>query len=298
MEHRGYYLEKVYFILTCGEVFLPFEESIGELHKMGIAVEVLLAEEAFEEDKLILGPGVEQTLQALYVTDHGAVAKALQEAKRAVLGYRHSQNMSEGFAGIQYVLESPEGTPAEYFERVFRRYAGLPWSILETERCYVRESCEEDVEAFYRIYKEPEVTRYTEGLYEHAVSERAYIREYIEKVYAYFEFGIWTVVLKESGEIMGRAGLSVREGFEVPELGYVFGLSWQGKGLAREVCEGIIKYAKEELEMTQLQVLIQTGNEASIGLAKRLGFCMTEKIDIEGKEHVILILDMSKAPAP
>ena len=177
MEHRGYYLEKVYFILTCGEVFLPFEESIRELQMAGISVEVFLAEEVWEEEKRMLELDGEQPMQALYVTDHGAIAKALLEVQRAVLGYRHSQDMSEGYAGIQYVLESPEGTPAEYFERVFRRYAGLPWSILETEHCYVRESCEEDVEAFYRIYKEPEVTRYTEGLYEHAVSERAYIRE-------------------------------------------------------------------------------------------------------------------------
>lgn len=292
MEHRGYYLEKVYFILTCGEVFLPFEESIGELHKSGIAVEVLLAEEVLEEDKLIPGPGVEQTKQALYVTDHEAIAKALLEAKMAVLGYRHSQNMSEGFAGIQYILESPEGIPAEYFERVFRRYAGLPWSILETKHCYVRESCEADVEAFYGLYREPEVTRYTEGLYEHAVSERAYIREYIEKVYAYFEFGIWTVVLKKSGEIIGRAGISVREGFAEPELGYVFGVPWQGKGLAKEVCEGILKYAKEELEMTHLQVLIQEGNEASVGLAYRLGFVKKEELEVEGKLHIRMLLEM------
>lgn len=292
MEHRGYYLEKVYFILTCGEVFLPFEESIRELQKVGISVEVLLAEEVWDGEKLMLGLGVEHTMQTLYVTDHGAVAKVLLEAKRAVLGYRHSQNASEGFVGIKYILEAPEGTPAEYFERVFRRYAGLPWSILETEHCYLRESCEEDVEAFYRIYKEPEVTRYTEGLYEHAVSERAYIREYIEKVYAYYEFGIWTVVLKESGEIIGRAGLSVREGFEVPELGYVFGLAWQGKGLAKEVCEGILKYAKEELEITQLQVLIQVGNEASVGLAHRLGFAKVEELEVEGKLHIRMLLEL------
>ena len=40
MEHRGYYLEKVYFILTCGEVFVPFEESIRELQKAGISVDI------------------------------------------------------------------------------------------------------------------------------------------------------------------------------------------------------------------------------------------------------------------
>ena len=290
MKHRGYYLEKVFFILTGGEVFLPFEETIRELHKTGIAVEVLLAEEVWDGETLLPGFCGEQSLQALYVTDHGAIAKALLEAEKAVLGYRHSKNMSEGFSGISYILEAPEGTPAEYFERVFRRYAGLPWSILETQRCYVRESCEEDVEAFYTIYKAPEVTRYTEGLYEHAVSERAYIREYIEKVYTYFEFGIWTVVLKDSDEIIGRAGLSVREGFEVPELGYVFGVPWQGKGLAKEVCEGILKYAKEELEIAQLQVLIQEGNKASIGLARKLGFMKKEVLIIEGMTHIRMLL--------
>ena len=207
-----------------------------------------------------------------------------------VLGYRHTQNETEGFAGIKYILESPEGTPAEYFERVFRRYVGLPWSILETERLYVRESCEADVEAFYEIYKAPEVTRYTEGLFEHAVSERAYIREYIEKVYAFFEFGVWTVILKESGEVIGRAGISVREGYDIPELGYVFGVPWQGKGLAKEVCEGILKYAKEELEIMRLQVLIQEGNEASIRLAQKLGFEKAEVLEIEGKQHIRMLL--------
>ncbi len=289
MEHRGYYLQKVYFILTCGEVFLPFEESIGELQKAGISVEVLLAEEVWDGEMFHTKPCENHPTQALYVTDHGAIAKVLSEEGRAVLGYRHHQNAAEGFEGIKYILESPEGTPAEYFERVFRRYAGLPWSILETERCYVRESCEEDVEAFYTIYNDPEVTRYTEGLYEHALSERAYIREYIEKVYSYFEFGIWTVVLKESGEIIGRAGLSVREGFVEPELGYVFGVLWQGKGLAKEVCEGILKYAQEELEMTKLQVLIQPGNEASVKLAQRLGFQKIDEVETEGKLHTRML---------
>ncbi len=292
MEHRGYYLEKVFFILTGAEAFMPFEETLGMLQKVGVSVEVLLAEEVWDGEALQLELYGEQQTQVLYVTDHSGLAKALLESEGAVLGYRHSQNASEGFAGIKYILEAPEGTPAEYFERVFRRYAGLPWSILETEHCYVRESCEEDVEAFYTIYKEPEVTRYTEGLYEHAVSERAYIREYIEKVYAYFEFGIWTVVLKESGEIIGRAGLSVREGFDEPELGYVFGMPWHGKGLAKEVCEGILKYAKEELEMTKLQVLIQVGNEASVGLAHRLGFMKVEETEVEGKLHIRMLLEV------
>lgn len=297
MKHRGYYLQKVFFILSCAEVFLPFGDSIEQMQKAGISVEVMLAEEflngggpkqADEED--VKDCSGEETAQVLYVTDCERIAGELRNNQKAVLGYRHEKNAEESFRGISYLLESPEGTPTEYFERVFRRYAGLPWSILETEHCYVRESTEEDVEAFYELYREPAVTRYTEGLFEHAVSERAYIREYIEKVYAYFEFGIWTVILKESGEIIGRAGINMREGFEVPELGYVFGLPWQGRGLAKEVCEGILKYAGEELEITQLQVLIQEGNTASIRLAGKLGFEKQEELIIEGKLHIRMLL--------
>lgn len=304
MKHRGFYLKKVYFILTCADVFLPFEESIIELQKAGVSVEVMPAEEVmtcersidfvkcqgdnFLRKDLPVGEAA-QKLQVLYVTDYKEVAEKLLGEGLAVLGYRHEQNVIVDFMGVKYILEAPEGTPAEYFERVFRRYAGLPWSILVTERCYVRESTEEDVEAFYEIYKAPEVTRYTEGLFEYAVSERAYIREYIEKVYKYFEFGVWTVILKESGEIIGRAGISIREGYDIPELGYVFGLPWQGKGLAGEVCEGILKYAKEELEITSLQVLIQEGNAASIGLAEKLGFQRKDRLEIDGKEHVLMV---------
>lgn len=310
-------MQKVFFILTGAEAFLPFGETLEQLQESGIAVEVLLEEEfwdreiqaeVFTEDlhkevhpisqkkqrsqKELPNTGKvkEECVQVLWVTDSFPVAHKLRERSLAVLGYRHSANREEGFGGIQYILEEPEGTPTEYFERVFRRYTGLPWSILETEHCFLRESTEEDVEAFYELYREPEVTRYTEGLYEHATSERAYIREYIEKVYAYFEFGIWTVILKESGEIIGRAGISTREGFEVPELGYVFGRPWHGKGLAKEVCEGILKYAREELEIAQLQVLIQEGNAASIRLAGRLGFEKQEELIIEGKLHIRMLL--------
>ena len=71
----------------------------------------------------------------------------------------------------------------------------------------------EDVEDFYRIYADPSITRFMEGLYPDVEQEKEYVREYIEKVYTFFEFGVWTVVEKESGSVIGRAGFSYREGF-------------------------------------------------------------------------------------
>lgn len=156
-------------------------------------------------------------------------------------------------------------------------------------KVFLRETVPEDVEAFYEIYSAPEMTRYTEDLYESKISERAYIREYVEKVYHYFEFGIWTVVLKETGEIIGRAGLNVREGYDMPELGYVIGKPWQGKGIATEVCSGVLKYAADEFGFEKVMTLIQEGNKASLQVAKKLGFQVQEELTKKGVKHLLMI---------
>ena len=129
-------------------------------------------------------------------------------------------------------------------------------------------------------------------MYENSKSERGYVREYIEKVYSFYEFGIWTILLKETGQIIGRAGLSMREGYEWPQLGYVIGVPWQGKGLGREVCQGILAYAKEELAMEKIQVLIHAQNKTSLKLAEKLGFQVTEEISFNHEKYLLGIQDL------
>jgi len=93
--------------------------------------------------------------------------------------------------------------------------------ILETDRCLVRETTVEDVEEFYRIYREPSITYYMEDLFPDPAEEREYVRNYIREIYGFYGYGLWTVLCKEKNEVIGRAGLSWRQGFDVPELGFV-----------------------------------------------------------------------------
>ena len=79
-----------------------------------------------------------------------------------------------------------------------------------------------------------------EGLYPDREQEREYIRQYIEKIYTFYEFGVWTVVERESGAVIGRAGFSYREGYNEPELGFIIGVPWQHRGYAEEVGRGIL----------------------------------------------------------
>lgn len=277
------YLKKVCVLLENGEYLEPMINPLKRLTQKGIFCEAMLSEEEFEAAE-----------GCLYITDDAVVLEALLSQKLPVAAYLHEGNRGKDMSGAKYAFEEPEDLEPIYFERVYRRYLGVPWDILETERCYLRETGVEDVEAFYEIYKEPEMTRYTEALYESKISERAYVREYIEKVYSYFEFGIWTVILKETGEIIGRAGLNVREGYDMPELGYVIGRPWQKKGIATEICQAILEYARIEHGMEKVMTIIHKENTVSARLAEKLGFRYKENIWLNNKEYELLMFDNSE----
>ena len=226
----------------------------------------------------------------LYLTDDPRVyayladpmgRSRLPDGQPPVLIYLHPGNQGEDFADARYALEDPEEVEPEYLERVYRRCHNLPWEILVTERCWLRETIEADVDKFWEMYQAPGITRYTERLFPTLEAERGYVREYLRRIYPFYEFGVWTVLDRSSGEVVGRAGLSVREGYDLPELGFVIGESWQGRGLATEVCRGILEYARESLGFMRVQALVHKENAASLHLCRKLGFTLSYLVEME-----------------
>lgn len=228
----------------------------------------------------------------LYVTDDREVYASLRKEGCYVLPYLHEGVKSDDFPNAAWLVENPEEADRESFELVYRRFAGLPWEILETARCRVRETTVEDVDSFYRIYAEPSITAYMEDLFADRDEEIAYTKDYIEKVYAFYGYGMWTILEKMSGAVIGRAGIIWREGYDVPELGFVIGVPWQKKGYAYEVCEEILRYAKEELAMDRMQALVRTGNEKSLRLCAKLGFARDKEVWEDGALHVRLLTEL------
>lgn len=131
-----------------------------------------------------------------------------------------------------------------------------------------------------------------ENLFEDRDEEKRYIRDYIEKVYGFYGFGMWTVCLKETGEVIGRAGLSMREEFEEPELGYVIGEKWQGRGIAEEVCREILAYGRDELGFEQVRALMHPENKASKRLCGKLGFCYKAEITLDGELYDLYTVEL------
>ena len=231
----------------------------------------------------------EGTEDVLYVTDDAEVGEELRRDGGAVLIYLHSGNRQQDFSRFMFAVEDPEDLEPEYVERVYRRLKGLPWHIMETGRCLIRETVPEDVEAFYEIYSHPAITRYMEGLYPDVEQEKQYVREYREKIYAFYGFGVWTVLEKESGAVIGRAGISYREGYEEPELGFIIGVPWQRKGYGEEVCRAVLSYAEAALDFHRIQDLVETANVPSLRLCGKLGFRRESLVMLGGREHDRLI---------
>lgn len=223
--------------------------------------------------------------QTLLVTDSPRILNLCIRQGFYVIALYHEGNRHEYFSATPYAVEDVLSITYDSYLKAYQRLAGLPWDILETERLSLRESTVADVDAFYRIYRKPSITRYMENLFDDRDEERAYIENYIQNIYGFYGFGMWTVVHTGTGTVIGRAGLNVREGYELPELGFVTDVSFQRQGYTYEICHAILQYAFEELDFPKVQAFCHPDNTASVHLLQKLGFVYKEDALIDGGLH-------------
>lgn len=206
-------------------------------------------------------------------TDNRAVADRLLNAGFGYAVYDHVKSIAGTFPEALYIVDQISSLDQTLIEHMLLRHLRLPWTIAKTTRCLIREITEADVDALYEIYLEnAKAFQYTEGLFEDPADERAYTRDYIDHQYRFMEYGIWIVEDLATGKVIGRAGLSNREGYEDAELGYAFAIGYRHKGYATEVCYEILRYARDALGMERLNAFTIRENTDSIRLLKRLGF--------------------------
>lgn len=205
------------------------------------------------------------------LTDEVSVAIECSKQQQPYLFLLTEQNKHESLPTGAYCIENIEDASEDYLKKVYQRAKGLPWEILETERLLIREITVEDVPRLYELYADESITRYMEPLFPTQQQEEDYTRDYIKNIYHFYGYGMWLITLKESGEIIGRAGLEYKEGFDGLEIGFMLGKDYQHKGYAYEACRAILDYAWDELEQNQIYAVVHEQNVSSIALCERLG---------------------------
>ena len=201
------------------------------------------------------------------------IAQAKRENK-PIIGLDTGANSAELW-GADYVVMDENAIDEALAERVYKRHTGEPWTIAETKRCIIRELTMDDIDALFELYSKPGITDFVEPLYDYD-KECEYERAYIEHMYGYYEYGMWLVFSKETGELIGRAGLENRDYCDeqetqgVPgtyhsemELGYIIAPEYQRQGYATEVCQAILEYAWENLCPDRINCLIDEENYPS-----------------------------------
>ncbi len=144
-------------------------------------------------------------------------------------------------------------------------------SIIQTKRLYLRELCESDIDALGKILRDEE-TMYA---YEGAFSETETL-EWLERQlsrYCEYGFGLWAVVLKETGEFIGQCGLTMQpwKDSKVLEVGYLFCREFWHNGYATEAARACMEYAFLELNAAEVCSIIRDTNVASQRVALRNG---------------------------
>lgn len=143
--------------------------------------------------------------------------------------------------------------------------------IFETERLFARKLTKDDFGSLCRILQDPEVMY----AYEHAFSD-AEVNSWLErqlKRYVTDGFGLWAVILKETGSMIGQCGLTMQDwnGKMVPEIGYLFEKAYWHRGYASEAAKGCKEYAFQSLKLPWVYSIIRDNNLPSQRVAERNG---------------------------
>ncbi|MDD3253478.1 MAG: GNAT family N-acetyltransferase [Lachnospiraceae bacterium] len=227
---------------------------------------------------------VEETAYQVMISDEQEALPAALAAGRVFIGLL-TEGGDHDFPGAEYLVESLDVVDACYLERVVMRKLGLPWIIGASERLCVREFTVEDA---VQIPAEPEETE-ADAVFHTKEKLAAYIRSQ----YRFFEYGVWAIVRKSDGVIVGKAGVTDvlwpepmemaepcatlnQSGASGPpdmrlELGYHIIQPYRGCGYAQEACQLILRYVNQEYGCP-VYASADSENEASNHILQKLGF--------------------------
>lgn len=189
---------------------------------------------------------------------------------------------------VKYVTDTLKDCDDDYFNMVYSRQKGLPLEILRTERTIIREICVEDLPELYEIYDDELIKQYLEPLYEYE-EERFFTEKYIENMYGLYGYGLWVVLDKQTGTLIGRVGIEIRQidGEDKNEIGYSIRREYRNKGYALETGNAVLDYARDILDIEEIFCVVKADNEISIAVACKLGFEIYAESEMNNAHFIV-----------
>lgn len=149
--------------------------------------------------------------------------------------------------------------------------------ILETDRLILRKLTNDDKHDLSLILQNKDVMY----AYEHAFSDEEvdiWLNNQLRR-YKDDGFGLWAVILKETGALIGQCGLTIQQigNKNVVEVGYLFNKAYWHKGYATESAIACKNFAFNNLNIDEVYSIIRENNTSSINVARRNGMTLKGK---------------------
>lgn len=143
--------------------------------------------------------------------------------------------------------------------------------ILETHRLKLRELTPADLPALREILQDQETMVAYEGAF-----DEVQVQDWLDRMLTRYRtdgYGLWAVILKSNGQLIGQCGLTNQEvlGETVVEVGYLFNRAFWHHGYATEAAEACRDHAFSILGTERMYAQIRDTNLASMNVAIRLG---------------------------
>jgi len=159
--------------------------------------------------------------------------------------------------------------------------------VLETERLILRQFTDDDVDAVFAVIGDPLTMKFYPQTFTHEDALRWVARS--QERYRTDGFGLFAVLLKLNGEVIGNCG-PVRqnvEGESLLEVGYHFRRDHWGQGYATEAARACVEYAFRQLGAPRVVSLILPENQPSQRVAERNGMKVEKLVTFHDLPHLM-----------
>jgi RimJ/RimL family protein N-acetyltransferase len=167
----------------------------------------------------------------------------------------------------------------------------IDYPTLDTPRLRLRPFAEGDVATLHALLQDPHVVRFVGDRRVPTLQEtwRA-VASWVGH-WALRGYGMWAIEERASGLLIGRTGIINPADWPGPEVGYLLGRAWWGKGYATEAAEAAMDWGFTTIGFDRLISLIDPANAASIAVADRLGETLDGDVDLLGNRVLVYAID-------
>jgi ribosomal-protein-alanine N-acetyltransferase len=157
--------------------------------------------------------------------------------------------------------------------------------VIETPRLILRPfDPVADVADFQRIYGDPLTMEHMNG----AKSPEA-ARLSVERKAARWRtqgYGLWCVVLRQSGAAIGHCGLDLLEPLGEVECAYLIDRPHWGRGLATEAVRASLEFGFSHLGLRRIIAISEPENPASMAVMARAGMHREDEVTVWGRPFI------------